>query len=282
MRPEEASERKELLENLLIDLGPSRIDERPQPPKYRTYDESYGTDGRQLVWDLFRTRLQENRNFLVMFTGRVGGGKSYASLSIADYLTPSMKTGFDLHGLVFDIPDFISCVQKGKPGDVVILDEVGVSAGSRDALTKTSKTLSKVVQSVRYLQYCTIFTIPNANFLDKQIRLMVDVIFDHSEGQKQGEFEPKVPVLTEDGADVEYKPLLYRNRIVRSAFFPLPRPALIADYEKVRREHNMQQLSELQDALAPEGKKSDEDMRGKNINSRKNLRQYREDEENEQ
>lgn len=278
MRPVEAGERKELLENLLVDLGPSRIDERPQAPKYRTYDENYGTDGRQLVWELFRARLKENRNFVILFTGQVGGGKSYASLSIADYLTPSMKVGFDLEGLVFDIPDFINRVRSGKAGDVIILDEIGISAGSRDALTKTSKTLSKVVQSVRYLQYCTIFTIPNANFLDRQIRLMVDIVFDHPESSKQGEFDVKIPQLSEDGSDVEFKPLLHGGRIIRTAFFPLPRPKLVEDYETVRREHNMQQLRDLRDAL--DGKKNDEgDMRGKNPSSRKNLRQYREDEE---
>ena len=277
MRPMEATLRKELLENLLIDLGPSRIDERPQPPKYKTYDESYGVDGRRLIWDFFQKRLSENRNLNILFSGKVGGGKSYASLSASDFL---IKGIFDLNNLTFDIPAFISRTREGKPGDVITLDEAGISAGSKDSMTKGVKSLSKVIQSTRYLQLCTIFTLPNVNFLDKSIRYMIDIIFDHVEGQRQGEFNVLIPQLSDDGKDVALKPLIYGGRIARTAFFPLPKPSLIQEYERIRKQHNLLQLAELQEGLEDD-KESKGSGRGKNPNSRKNLKQYKGDDENE-
>ncbi len=277
MRPDEARERKELLENLLYDLGPTRMDERPEPSESVVYNHHYAVDGRQLVYDLFQTRLSENRNLVLLFTGQVGGGKSWGSLSVADYLTPSMKTGFSLEGLVFDIPSFIKHVRQGNPGDVIILDEAGVAAGSRDSLTKASKSLGKVIQSIRYLQYCTVFSVPNVNFLDRQIRLMVDLVFQHDENMKQGEFWVMIPKLTDDGKEVEYVRMKKGNNVIGSVFFPTPRPALVQDYEKKRREHNMEQLSDLQKDLEGDDK-NESDMRGKNPNSLKNLKQFKEGE----
>ena len=76
------------------------------------------------------------------------------------------------------------------------MDEAGISAGYKDSMTKGVKSLSKVIQSTRYLQLCTIFTLPNVNFLDKSIRYMIDIIFDHAEGQRQGEFNVLIPQLS--------------------------------------------------------------------------------------
>jgi hypothetical protein len=188
-----------------------------------------------------------------------------------------MKMGFSLEGLVFDIPSFIKHVRQGNPGDVIILDEAGVAAGSRDSLTKASKSLGKVIQSIRYLQYCTVFSVPNVNFLDRQIRLMVDLVFQHDENMKQGEFWVMIPKLTDDGKEVEYVRMKKGNNIIGSVFFPTPRPALVQDYEKKRREHNMEQLSDLQKDLEGDDK-TESDMRGKNPNSLKNLRQFKESE----
>ncbi len=272
MFTDEARERKELLENLAYDLGLTRTDERPEAPERITYSYAYQYDGRQLVHDLFKQRLKENRNLVVLFSGKVGGGKSYGSLSVADYLTPSMQVGYNLDSLVYSIPEFIQKVKTLPPGEVIIMDEAGITAGSRDTMTRDSKVLSKVIQSIRYLQHCTMFSLPNINFLDKAIRLMIDVVFDHPAELKQGEFVPYVPVLSDDGKDVVMNPYLIGDTVIRTVYFPLPRPALIEEYEKKRRLHNMAQLNELQESISP---KEESDGRGKSPNSRKNLIQNR-------
>ena len=272
MHISEAKERRELIENITFDLGLTRTDERATAPERTVYSYGYQYDGRQLVADLFAKRLAENRNLVILFTGKVGGGKSLGSLSVADYLTPDMKVGYDLSSMVYSIEDFIQQIKTLPPGEVIIMDEAGITAGNRDTMTRESKALSKVIQSVRYLKHCSIFSLPNINFLDKNIRLMIDIVFEHVEQQRQGEFTPYRPQLTDDGKDVQLIPYTIGDTIVRSVYFPLPRPSLIRDYERKRREHNMIQLNELQDSLRP---KSEMDGRGKSLNSLKNLKPFR-------
>ena len=274
MQMVEAQARRELIENTTFDLGLTRTDERAEAPEREVYSFAYSYDGRKLIHDLFQERLRENRNLVVLFTGKTGGGKSYASLSIADFLTPSLHVGFEMQSLVYDIPSFIQRVRTQEPGTAIILDEAGISAGSRDALSRESKSLGKTIQSIRYLKHCTIFTLPNANFLDKQVRLLVDVVFDHVEQQKQGEFTPMIPVVSEDGKDVILHPFTIGRMVIRSVYFPLPRPSLIDDYEKTRKNHNMKQLADLESALRPEEKIDRRSENGKNPNSIKNLRPF--------
>ena len=161
----EAKQRKELLENLAYDLGLTRSDERPEPAERDVYDYIYNYDGRQIVYKEFKKRLKENRNLVLLFTGKVGGGKSYASLSVADYLSPPKTVGYNLESMVYSIEDFIEQVKTLSAGNVIIMDEAGVTMNSRDAMSNSSKVLSKVIQSIRYLQHCSIFNLPNINFL---------------------------------------------------------------------------------------------------------------------
>jgi hypothetical protein len=274
IRPQHAQKLKEVLENLAYDLGIIRMDERPEAPARNVYDYGYRYDGRVLVYDLFAQRLQENRNLVILFSGKVGGGKSYASLSVADYLLPDARVSYELTSMVYSISDFIDRVKKLPAGETVILDEAGLAAGSRDFASKENKVLSKIIQSIRYLKHCSIFSLPNPNFLDKNIRLMVDVVFNHTDELRQGEFVPYVPVLSNDGKDVILEPFTIGSKVIRTVYFPLPRPSLISDYEKKRRTHNLSQLNDLQDSISP---KAEADGRGRNPNSLKNLVQNRED-----
>ncbi|WP_287951028.1 hypothetical protein [Acidiplasma sp.] len=269
----EARQRKELLENLAYDLGLTRSDERPEPAQRSVYDFVYNYDGRQIVYREFKKRLKENRNLVLLFTGKVGGGKSYGSLSVADYLTPAMTTGYNLESMVYSIDEFIEQVKTLPAGNVIIMDEAGITAGSRDTMTRESKVLNKVIQSIRYLQHCSIFNLPNINFLDKSIRLMIDIVFDHTADQRQGEFTPYIPVLTDDGKEVILDDYTIGDKIIKSVYFPLPRPSLIEDYEKKRRSHNLQQLNELQTSLRP--KEDKKEGRKINPNSLKNLKQFK-------
>lgn len=278
----EARQRKELLENLSYDLGLTRTDERPEPVERDVYDYSYNYDGRQLVYREFKKRLKENRNLVILYTGKVGGGKSYGSLSVADFLSPPTTTGYNLDSLVYSIDDFIEQVKTLPAGSVIIMDEAGITAGSRDSMSHGSKVLSKVIQSIRYLQHCSIFNLPNINFLDKSIRLMIDIVFDHEQDMRQGEFVPYIPVLTDDGKEVILSDYTIKDRIIKSVYFPMPKPSLIEEYETKRKTHNIQQLNELQTSLKPKEEKEEknekdekDDGRGKNLNSLKNLKYYK-------
>ena len=86
---------------------------------------------------------------------------------------------------------------------------------------------------------------------------------------------PYIPVLSDDGKEVTLTPFTKGDNVIRTVYFPLPRPSLIKDYESKRNEHNMGQLNRLHDSLNPKAK--ERDGRGKNPNSMKNLIQNRGD-----
>ena len=109
---------------------------------------------------------------------------------------------------------------------------------------------------------------------------MCDLIFDHEADMRQGEFRVSVPELSEDGKEIELTPLRMDGKIIQSVYFPLPPPYLVQDYEVRRKEHNMRQLEDLKGKLAPKEKRDrepEEDRRGKNPNSLKNLKPFRKD-----
>lgn len=272
LRADEADLRKQLLESLLYGLGSTKIDERPESVKQTAYSYAYAIDGREYVHQKFAERLAENRNLVLIFDGKPGGGKSWAGLSIGDYESPA---GFDLTALVYDIDSFISQIRSRDPGQVLILDEAGIGAGSRDSMSKESKVLGKVIQSVRYLKYLTVFTVPSISFLDKQIRLLCDLVLSHDEGLRQGEFVPMVPRISDNGKDVEFVGLREGGRVIRSMFFPSPRPYLISRYEQLRKTHNLQQLSDLQASIKKEKPGEEEsDGRGRSPASLANLKRF--------
>lgn len=275
----EASERKKLLEKMLVDLGITRLDSRPQPPQIQRYDYGYRYDGREIIYRTWKKRESENRNLNVIMTGKVGGGKSLGSLSTGNYLNHN----YDLDNICYEISQFIDRIQSQPKGSVIILDEAGVAAGNKDSMTTAAKSLSKTIQSTRYLQMISIFNIPNIAFLDRQVKTLCDLVFTHEQDMRQGEFSVAIPELTEDGKDIEFLPLRFDGRLIQTVYFPLPPPQLIEGYETRRKQHNMAQLTELKEKLSPakKEKEPEEDRRGKNPNSIKNLRPFRRDDNGE-
>jgi hypothetical protein len=266
---EEGEQRKDLIESMLYQMGITRMDSRPPAPEVNRYDFGFRYDGRKIIHSFWREREKENRNLNILMTGKVGGGKSYAGLSVGNY----ENRNFDIANFSYDIGSFIDRVQNQPKGTVIVLDEGGVSAGNKDSMSLASRSLSKTIQSTRYLQLISIFNVPNISFIDKSVRLLCDLVFEHTEDMLQGEFSVSVPELSEDGREIILKPLRYDSLTIKSVYFPLPPPYLIDAYEERRREHNKRQLSELKEKLSPSEEK--EDGRGKNPNSRSNLRQFK-------
>ena len=194
-----------------------------------------------------------------------------------------MNPNFDLENVCYTIADFIERVQTQPKGTVIILDEAGVSASNRDTMTKESKTLSKVIETTRYLQQISIFNLPNLAFLDKHVKTMLDLVFIHDADMNQGEFSISIPELTEDGKDIELNLLRYGGKMMKSVYFPLPPPYMIADYELHRERHNREQLDDLHSELWKKREKEKEknkvDGRGKNPKSLNNLRHFKSEED---
>ena len=121
--------------------------------------------------------LDRDENFLGIFTGRTGIGKSGAAIKTATMIKPD----FDLSHLVFSAKDFMELMGRKdlKKGDVIIWDEIGVgqvggygSGGlaSREFMSTTNRILNYFMQGFRVYNLCVLFTLPSLSMLDVQTR----------------------------------------------------------------------------------------------------------------
>jgi hypothetical protein len=272
MNGKEAAERVRIISDFAGDLGIIRIDRR-ETNDVRRIDFNYRSDGRVLLDTVFQKRLSENRNLNLLITGKIGGGKSYAGLSIGHFIDPK----FTLNNVVFSVTDLYKLLDKSppEPGSVVLLDEAGIDASNLESMSTTSKALGTLLQTTRYLKLCMILTVPNVNFIVKQSRLLADFLLKHEEGQEVGEFSILEPMESEDSKDVDFIPYRTQNRngreqIIESVSFPLPPAYLTNEYEGIRK--SVMESVRAKETSKLQKKFDAEDGRGKNINSLKNLR----------
>ena len=101
-------------------------------------------------------------------------GKSTIALSLASLIDPS----FDIRKVCFSGKEYVNILKTVKPCEAIVWDETGVGLGSRDAMTKVSKNLSKVFQTMRFKRNAIILTVPDLNMVDKTARTMIHVVIE--------------------------------------------------------------------------------------------------------
>lgn len=120
-----------------------------------------------------------NKNWLAIFVGSTGSGKSYSAISIADKFS---KRGFSVeHHLIFTAQQFLEKLNNPKNikrGDILVFDEAGVGMSSRDWQSTSNKILGSVLQTFRHMNVGVIFTVPAISMIDKQARILFHHIFE--------------------------------------------------------------------------------------------------------
>lgn len=134
---------------------------------------------------LIQDRIKNNKNCIMAIVGGTGSGKSYTALALAEMLNPPVydkkgkliKKGFSIDQVVFHGNEFLKLVRSDMDkGSVIIFDEAGIDMQSRSFMTFLNKTLSAVMQTVRYKNHIIILTVPEISFVDKQIRNLLHVL----------------------------------------------------------------------------------------------------------
>lgn len=112
---------------------------------------------------------RENRNCLIAITGRAGTGKSYVALRIAYSLDPTFNENTLSERIVRNEEEFLRLlVEKDKlrKGSAVIFDEAGVSLANREWQSLNNRIIDRILQTFRYRNLLTIFTVPYMTFMD--------------------------------------------------------------------------------------------------------------------
>lgn len=147
-----------------------------EPEQYE--DMKYGVSQKFNYLNYFVTMATEAQHYqdstLYAWIGQKRSGKSVTSLAATSKIDPT----FNEDQIVFDVEDFKELVKDPDTTRCGIMwDEAGVTAYSRDFQKEANKTLNKLMQVYGFKEVAISCTFPHLNFLDKQTREVLDMIF---------------------------------------------------------------------------------------------------------
>lgn len=158
-----------------------------------------------VIWFLhwIATRIKHGWPLIIAFVGAMGSGKSYSAISLAQAIDPN----FTAANIVFTVKDFARLITARLPrGSVIIFDDAGVDANSRDWHSKRVKLLARVAQSFRIFGIIVIITTPKMEYIDSQTRKLLTVLF-----------EAPTPKIDSD-AEMSRKGIMKVFRVIPPAF----------------------------------------------------------------
>lgn len=125
--------------------------------------------------------FRKNQNLMILVVGNTGFGKSYTCLSKAEsYYKKVFDKPLPIENCCFTPLEFMERINSGllKRGDVLILEEVGISQGSRNWYSNTNKLINYLLQSFRNLNLIVFLNTPDPTFLDAQTRKLLHFIWE--------------------------------------------------------------------------------------------------------
>ena len=109
---------------------------------------------------------RKNEHAMLGIVGREGKGKSYSGLRIAEVADPT----FTAERVVYDPADFVRYCRDLPPGRAIFLDEAGDGMGARTWYDQDQIAVNKLLQLVRDENLIGIFSVPNTEEADSQLR----------------------------------------------------------------------------------------------------------------
>jgi len=187
----------------------------------------------------------KNQNFVGIFIGGTGSGKSYSALAVAEDFNGGE---FDINMVVFTPKDFLDLINSNsiKSTDLVIWDEAGVGVSRREWYAIQNKAISYTLQVFRRDNINLIMTTPNVSFIDKNVMSvmhgiveMTDPIYTNGEfgwakykhirvRQSDGKILYKFPHMTDEYG----RKMQLSQKMGNMQFSLVDNKYLLAKYEK--------------------------------------------------
>lgn len=196
--------------------------------------------------------LNKNKNFIMLFVGATGSGKSYSALSLAEKLDPT----FDISRVKFKAKDFMQLIndlvaksEQGEEirGKVVVWDEFGVEHSSREFMTIANRVINYFFQTSRHLNLIVIMTVPLLSFIDSATRKLCHSVAEmQSINQTKNIATVRIKMIqTNVLTGKEYiKYLRYRkdgrSYVVKELLLKKPSKQLLEDYETAKKNFTKQ------------------------------------------
>ena len=213
-----------------------------------------------LILKYIKSKMKNNKNFLSVFTGATGSGKSYSCLRLAELWYNYYFNGkqFPTENICFSVEQLVRRLRTGKlkKGDLLVVEEIGVSANAKNFQSKTNKALQYILQSFRSLNIIVLFNVPHFSFFDKTARMLM-----HSHIQTQRiDVEKKICILkpyflsiSQSTGKIYSKWLRVKNiktgQIIKITSLSLRKPSeeLCKIYEKMKHKFVQTLIADLDD-----------------------------------
>jgi len=137
------------------------------------YNEKIVVTFHKKLWGLVKVIIDMKKkgwDNIFNIDGRRRAGKSTLGFTIAYLLNPNLT----INNFVSGLEEAPEKIDKAKDGDVLLFDEGSLVVGSKDAMSKQSKQLHKIIDVIGQKRLTLIFVMPSFLNISRQI------IYDHS------------------------------------------------------------------------------------------------------
>jgi len=203
----------------------------------------------------------KNKNFVILFVGATGSGKSYAALKLAELLDKN----FSIDMCAFKARDFMNIInnlvkrsEEGEEikGRVILWDEFGVEHSAREFMTISNRVINYFFQTSRHLNLIVIMTVPLLSFVDSATRKLCHAVAEMGGiNSKDKTSNVKIKMLqTNVISGKEYpKYLRYRRNnksyVSKKVKFNLPSEQLAQAYELKKKQFTTGLNKEIMEKL---------------------------------
>lgn len=218
------------------------------------------TDGTRLWVNYIKNRIKQNKNFLGVFIGQTGSGKSLASIELGDLIE---NGNLPKENILFKASKFLARLDDGlndktlPKGSVIIWDEAGIGLNAKKWQSKTNKIINSVIQTFRNENIIVLFTVPYLSFIDPDSRKLIHAFFQTQKIDKKKKickvkpfniqvnqisgkmYRKSLRVLGENGASIKIKRISLN----------LPRRELLDYYEENAAKFKREVITEARQEL---------------------------------
>lgn len=114
------------------------------------------------------TENDEDR--LIIIEGKEGSSKSTLALHVAILFLKGQGKELNIDSIHYNVNSLTDAILLSKKGDIQIVDEGALLGFSRDAMTKNTKNLVKVLTTCRSKNNLILICIPTIKLLDKYLK----------------------------------------------------------------------------------------------------------------
>jgi hypothetical protein len=227
-----------------------------------------------------KKRISCNLNFISLFQGATGIGKTWSAISMARMIDEE----FNVNQIVFDFKELMAVINsdwfKQKKWKIIIFDEPQITISNRNWQSLNNKMMNWLLSTFRHQNVILVFCSPYVDFLDSQSMKLLHCIFECVGVNKKTDLSRVRPKIQQYNSYMKktYQHPLYVIKgkkviALRDWYIPKPSMALIEQYEEKKSAFTSNLNKDILDKLndLSKDKKPETTRSAKPIDTRKEL-----------